>query len=148
MPRLGDDGKLSLSGAGEPGATLAILANGKKIGEALVDAKGKWQFDAGKLDPGDYKFGVQTLDQAGKLLNQAPDLSFTVLKPATEASCFPYVVTKDDWLSKLAQEYLGDTNEYTKIVEATNAMAEKDPSFVIITNPDRIEPGQKLCIPK
>jgi hypothetical protein len=59
-----------------------------------------------------------------------------------------YVVLKDDWLSKIAEKYYGDRLAYPRIVEATNAKAAQDSSFVAIKNPDLIEIGQKLWIPE
>ena len=38
-----------------------------------------------------------------------------------------YVVQADDWLSKLANKYLGNGNLWPRIVEATNARAATDP---------------------
>ncbi len=58
-----------------------------------------------------------------------------------------YTVQADDWLSKLAQKEYGDPLAYPVIVEATNARAAEDDSFVVITNPDIIEIGQKLWLP-
>jgi heat shock protein HslJ/LysM repeat protein len=58
-----------------------------------------------------------------------------------------YTVQKDDWLSKIADKYYGDTFAYPLIVEATNARATEDDSFAVIENPDLIEVGQKLWIP-
>jgi hypothetical protein len=67
--------------------------------------------------------------------------------PAQEAGGQPYVVQKDDWLSKIADKYYGDMFAYPIIVEATNAKAAEDSSFAVIKNPDLIEIGQKLWIP-
>ena len=148
-PEIDEEGHLVLHGTGEPGATLAIFANGEKLGEVEVGPDGQWTFDAGKLEPGEYLFDIQTLDAAGESVNQTSAPAFTVPEPTpTTPPCTPYIVKKGDWLSKLALAYLGDVNAYMKIIEATNAMAEKDPSFAVITDPHRIEPGQKLCIPK
>ena len=148
-PEIDDEGHLVLHGMGEPGATLAIFANGEKLGEVEVGPDGQWSFDAGKLEPGEYLFDIQTLDAAGESVNQTSAPAFTVPQPTpVTPACNPYIVKEDDWLSKLALTYLGDVNAYMKIVEATNAMAEQDPSFTPITDPNRIEPGQKLCIPK
>ena len=58
-----------------------------------------------------------------------------------------YVVQADDWLSKLAEKFYGNKLAYAPIVEATNAKAAADNSYVRIDNPDRIEIGQKLFIP-
>jgi hypothetical protein len=58
-----------------------------------------------------------------------------------------YIVTKDDWLSKLAEKYLGDPFAYTSIVGATNQMHAKDDSYAQITDPHLIEVGWKLFIP-
>lgn len=58
-----------------------------------------------------------------------------------------YTVQANDWLSKLAQKYYDDALAYPTIVDATNAKSAEDSSFAVITNPNAIEPGQKLWIP-
>lgn len=58
-----------------------------------------------------------------------------------------YNVQAADWLSKLADKYLGDILAYPAIVQATNEAAKTDSSYATIDNPDLIEPGWKLCIP-
>ena len=58
-----------------------------------------------------------------------------------------YVVQADDWLSKLADRFYGDTFTYPAIVMATNLMSTTDDSFTNIANPDVIEIEQTLCIP-
>ena len=58
-----------------------------------------------------------------------------------------YTVQKDDWLSKLADKFLGDLFAWPAIWEATNAKAATDDSFAAIDNPNIIEVGQKLYIP-
>jgi nucleoid-associated protein YgaU len=65
--------------------------------------------------------------------------------PAQEGES--YVVQKDDYLSLLADKYLGNAMAYVAIMEATNAKAAEDPTFAFISNPDLIEPGWKLWIP-
>ena len=54
-------------------------------------------------------------------------------------------VQLDDWLSKLAEKYFGNSLAYPLIIDATNS--QPDSSFAKIENPDLIEPGWKLCIP-
>jgi nucleoid-associated protein YgaU len=49
-----------------------------------------------------------------------------------------YVVQKGDTLSKIAAEFYGDKMLYPKIFEANRD---------ILTDPDKIKPGQKLLIP-
>jgi len=58
-----------------------------------------------------------------------------------------YFIQKDDWLSKLADRFLGNILAYPAIVEATNELAATDPSYTFISNPDWIEPGWKVRIP-
>jgi nucleoid-associated protein YgaU len=43
-----------------------------------------------------------------------------------------------DTLSKISKQYYGDANKYARIFEANKPM---------LSNPDRIYPGQKLRIP-
>jgi hypothetical protein len=57
------------------------------------------------------------------------------------------VVQADDWLSKIADKFFGDVLAFPTIVEATNAKAAFDSTYVVIENPNIIEPGWKLCIP-
>ena len=59
-----------------------------------------------------------------------------------------YVVKAGDWLSKISQTFLGSSSAYAIIVAATNAKAESDPRFARIVDPNVIEVGQRLWIPK
>lgn len=64
-----------------------------------------------------------------------------VPKPGVSApvsSMKTYTVKKGDTLSKIAEEHLGDANDYMRIFEAN-----KDQ----LTDPDMIKPGQVLKIP-
>lgn len=58
-----------------------------------------------------------------------------------------YTIQKDDWLSKLAEKYLGDAYAYPAIAIATNAKHAEDDSYALIWNMDLIEVGDKLWIP-
>lgn len=49
-----------------------------------------------------------------------------------------YEVKKGDTLSKIAREFYGDAMLYTKIFEANRD---------ILSDPDKIRPGQRLRIP-
>jgi ribose transport system substrate-binding protein len=65
--------------------------------------------------------------------------------PAQEAQ--EYIISKGDWLSKIAEKYLGNVMAYPAIVDATNQKHAEDATFAEITNPDLIEPGWKIWIP-
>ena len=58
-----------------------------------------------------------------------------------------YTVQADDWLSKLADKFYGDSNGYWAIMSATNQANAEDPSYAKIENPDVVEVGSKLRIP-
>ncbi len=58
-----------------------------------------------------------------------------------------YTVQASDWLSKIADKFLGNVQAYPAIVAATNEFHEQDSSFARITNPNVIETGWKICIP-
>ena len=66
---------------------------------------------------------------------QVSDL-LTVATPADESQY--YTVVKGDTLSKIAKQYYGNANAYPAIFEANRPM---------LSNPDRIYPGQLLRIP-
>ena len=50
-----------------------------------------------------------------------------------------YTVKAGDTLSQIAKEHLGDANAYMKIFEANKS---------ILSDPDKIKPGQVLTMPK
>lgn len=58
-----------------------------------------------------------------------------------------YVVQADDWLTKLAEKYLGDATLWRRIVEATNARAAQVSHIIPIENPNLIYTGQTIFIP-
>ncbi len=58
-----------------------------------------------------------------------------------------YTVTAGDWLSKVADKFLGNVKAYWAIMWATNQKNAEDSSYAKVTNPDALEVGQKLCIP-
>jgi nucleoid-associated protein YgaU len=144
---------VKLGGTGQPGAIIEVWDGATRVMTATVGADGAWS-GAGKLAEGSHKLAVRTVDAAGKTLNEAPAVDVTVPKPQTPtptpglaAAGQAYIVKPEDWLSKLAQTFYGDVKLYTLIIEGTNAKAAVDPTFIKITDPNRIEPGQKLWIP-
>ncbi|HEX9921455.1 MAG TPA: ABC transporter substrate-binding protein, partial [Anaerolineae bacterium] len=76
-------------------------------------------------------------------------LSTSVAMPASaQGDCADtYTVQADDWLSKIADRYLGNVLAFPAIVDSTNAAANADDGFDPIRNTDLIEIGQQLCIP-
>jgi nucleoid-associated protein YgaU len=59
--------------------------------------------------------------------------------PAPEAETEYYTIESGDTLSALAKKYYGNAMQYTKIFEANRG---------VISDPDKIYPGQKIRIPK
>lgn len=57
---------------------------------------------------------------------------------ATHAGATTYTVKAGDTLSAIAKAHLGDASKYTKIFEANRD---------VLTDPDKIKPGQVLRIP-
>ncbi|MBE7556107.1 MAG: extracellular solute-binding protein [Anaerolineales bacterium] len=67
---------------------------------------------------------------------------------AQEVTCESDVTVQgDDWLSKIAEKFLGDPLAFPAIVEATNAKNASDSSYAKIADANVIEVGWKLCIP-
>jgi iron complex transport system substrate-binding protein len=77
-----------------------------------------------------------------------PLVAWAAPPPQEQNVCIEeYTVQADDWLSKIAAKFLGDTLAYPAIVTATNQEQAQDSSFAQITDPDLIEVGWKICIP-
>jgi branched-chain amino acid transport system substrate-binding protein len=58
-----------------------------------------------------------------------------------------YVVVADDWLSKLADKYLGNPLAYPAITHYTNQKQQEDEGYAKITDSNLIEVGWKIYIP-
>ena len=87
------------------------------------------------------------LSVAGLLATSLTPAALAVPVQQTVTCDQDYIVQPDDWLSKLAGKFYNDIFAYPAIVVATNLAATADDSYTVITNPDLIEIGQKLCIP-
>ncbi|NJN92738.1 MAG: hypothetical protein HC875_00945 [Anaerolineales bacterium] len=137
-------GEVTLTGTGEPGSEVEIVVDGKVVGKTTVGRNGQWSFAADLSEAGDYKISVQGVGEAGSVGAASAEMSIAV---APEDDGQAYIVQADDWLTKLALKFYSDLTKYPAIVEATNAKAQGDSTFDVITNPDLIEIGQKLWIP-
>ncbi len=135
----------SLRGSIKGLKSLDAIVDGKTVtltGEAeSIEAKGKAMAEFNKL--------VETENTLNKIkLAQAPVAApapvpaaapvVTGGAPAQTAAAKIHVVEKGDTLGAIAKKYYGKAGAYMKIFEAN-----KD----ILTDPDKIKPGQKLRIP-
>ncbi len=70
--------------------------------------------------------GVSRVNNLINVVNTAPEADY-------------YTVQKGDWLSKIAKAHYGDAQKYKEIFEANKPM---------LSDPDKIYPGQVLRMPK
>lgn len=113
-----------VQGLGLPFKTIKIALRGDDV---VLTGEVENQADSEKivLAVGNVE-GVDTVD------NQ-----MTVKSPATESQY--HTVESGDWLSKLAEKYYGDAKKFDVIFDANRPM---------LSDPDKIYPGQVLRIPK
>jgi putative lipoprotein len=71
----------------------------------------------------------------------------SALAQGTGACPMPYTVVAGDWLSKIAESFLGSGQAYQQIVDATNGQAATDPAYTKIDDPNLIGAGARLCVP-
>ncbi len=72
----------------------------------------------------------------------APTFAQTTIACKTD-----YTVAAGDWLSTIAEKYLGSPSAYHALATQTNLKSETDFAYATIVNPDSIQVGWKLCIP-
>jgi nucleoid-associated protein YgaU len=121
-----------------------------KYAYAIQTAKGKFQGSAeerdGKLH---FKGTIASEELKNELWNAiktipdwrndiVADIQVVPPPPGAAPAAKSYTVKAGDTLSKIAKEHLGNANAYMKIFEAN-----KD----LLTDPDKIKPGQVLRIP-
>ena len=120
-----------------------------KYNAAILAAKGHMEGSADERDGKLYFRGtVKTEAEANKIwdaIKTVPDWRNDVIAdikviggPTPEPVAETYTVKAGDTLSKISKATLGDANAYMKIFELN-----KD----LLTDPDKIKPGQVLKIP-
>ncbi|QTD31476.1 Ig-like domain-containing protein [Pseudomonas fluorescens] len=82
-----DDARPTLSGEGEPGSRIDIYDNGKKIGEAMVGADGKWTYtpDADLAD-GTHVLTTVAVDAAGNAGLPSDPYTIVVATPGPDVT--------------------------------------------------------------
>jgi ribose transport system substrate-binding protein len=77
----------------------------------------------------------------------ATSVSVALAAPPAQEEALEYIIATGDWLSKIADKYLGNPAAYPAIVDATNKKHAEDSTFAEIANPDLIYPGWKIWVP-
>jgi nucleoid-associated protein YgaU len=139
----------SLRGSIKGLKSLDAVVEGKIVtltGEAeSIEAKGKAMAEFNKLVETENTLNKIKLAQAPVAAPAPVPAAAAVVtgsapaKTAAEAAAKVHLVEKGDTLSAIAKKYYGKAGAYMKIFEAN-----KD----ILTDPDKIKPGQKLRIPE
>ncbi len=142
-PQVDASGKVSLSGTGEPGASVEILEDGVMVATSVVNQDGQWAASY-TAAAGDHTLTVKVQGQAGE---EASAASVVVQVPSSEGGQI-YIVKSGDWLKQLARRFYGDPERWIDIYDATNAKAAVDSSFHVIVNPNYLLPGWKIWIPE
>ena len=125
----------------------------EKYNHAIQIAKGLHMQGAAEERDGKLHFKglVQSQDEVNEIwtaIKTVPDWRNDVVaevtldpnaKPSAAAGGGTYTVKAGDTLSKIAKEQLGDAGDYMKIFDVNKS---------ILSDPDKIKPGQVLAIPK
>ncbi|NRS89638.1 nucleoid-associated protein YgaU [Flavobacterium sp. 7E] len=106
-----------------PFKSLKIYLQAEKV---TLKGEVENQIDAEKI-----ALAVGNIEGVSQVDNQ---MEVTIKEPEARY----HTVESGDWLSKIAKKYYGDANKYNVIFEANKPM---------LTDPDKIYPGQVLRIP-
>lgn len=120
-----------------------------KYNHAIQTAKGFHMQGAAEERDGKlyFKGVVQNQDEVNEIwtaIKTVPDwrndvVAEVTIDPNAKAAGSTYTVKAGDTLSKIAKDQLGDANAYMKIFDVNKS---------ILSDPDKIKPGQVLTIPK
>jgi nucleoid-associated protein YgaU len=136
-----DDGRLHISGRGEPLSTVQLYLDGKFIGRTVVDANSGWRIKPDNpVTPGIYQMRADHLNAGGKVVGRL-SLPFARAEPMTAENMPPepfVIVQPGNSLWRLARRAYGSGFNYTVIYQANKEQ---------IGDPDMIFPGQVLAVP-
>ena len=135
----GEQGEVAIAGRGTPGAALRLYLDNRPIGEARVDADGKWIVRIPELAPGFYMLRADELGADGKVAARAETRfqrdSMVAFAPGQNI----VVVQPGNSLWRIARRVYGDGVRFTTIYDANREQ---------IGDPDLIFPGQVFAVPK
>ena len=137
------DGQLALSGRAPPQARVRIAIDGKRAGEAVADAAGRWRIvTQGGISPELHTLTLEQLDARGSVTaKSAVPLALQELADlASEARGGDRLVLVQSGsnLWRIARAGYGRGTAYTIIYQANRGK---------IADPDRIYPGQVFRLP-
>lgn len=134
-----DDGDLALSGRGQPNASVRVYLNNDFVGEAPVDAEGRWEAKPPEnVDPGVYDLRVDQV-VAEKVVARL-ELPFSRSGPITALKDEQLIIVQPgNSLWRIARRTLGEGMAFTVIYDANKGQ---------IRDPDLIYPGQIFQVPK
>jgi nucleoid-associated protein YgaU len=143
-----ESGMVTVTGTGEPGASVVILQDGTVVSSTTVQADGTFSLTF-QSTPGEH---ILTVQIEGQVETVSATTSIQVANPepsekAKSSAGQVYIVQQGDWLMDLSRRFYGDPSRWTDIFTATNARATEDSSFAKIKDPRFILPGWKLWIP-
>ena len=126
-----DDATPTISGSAEPGSTVVIYDDGKKIGDAVVDENGKWTFEPSvPLLDGKHDFTVVNVDSAGN--ESAPSDVFTITTDTAPPEKPQITAVTDNEGAKQGQLIAGEiTDDLTPEISGT---AEPNSTVIIWDN--------------
>jgi nucleoid-associated protein YgaU len=134
-----DSGNVVVSGRGTAGATVRLYADNRPIGEAQVDADGRWRVDIPQLGQGNYALRADELGPQGRVAARAETPFQRAAVPAPGPGEQIVVVQPGNSLWRISRRIYGEGLRYTTIYDANREQ---------IRNPDLIYPGQVFSLPE
>ncbi|BEV07812.1 retention module-containing protein [Methylophilus sp. DW102] len=114
-----DDNTPTVSGTGEPGATITVYDNNQPIGTTTVQPDGTWSFTpTTPLVDGPHSINVTATDAAGNTSGKTPATNFTI---DTSTVGVPTITAINDDVAPITGTVAqgGDTNDTTPTVVGT-----------------------------
>ncbi len=134
-----ENGRLYISGRGEPTKIIQIYLDNKLIGRSTVDSNGGWRLKPDQsVAPGIYSLRADEVNNAGKVQTRI-ELPFARAEPLDTQPPEPMVIVQPgNSLWRLARRVYGSGFRYTTIFKA-NKEQIKDPNMIF--------PGQVFAVP-
>lgn len=135
----GNSGEMQFAGTGVPGSTVRVYVDKRPVGDANVDANGRWTLvPPGKVEPGHHALRLDQLSPKGTVSARV-ELPFARAQLGTHDLAPGSVIVQPGqslWL--IARHNYGAGIRYTAIYQANHDQ---------IRDPNLIYPGQVFAIP-
>jgi len=143
---LSNDNNLLLRGKGTPGKLVNVYESGQLIGTAKVNSNGRWSFETGTLEDGQYSFTAAVVRNSGRLMKMSDPFDVTIDTTAKALDQFEIAKANDQHFISGLAEANAKVSLYDDGVKVATVTADSDGQFQFVLDDDATRSERNISL--